>query len=68
MDVATVLYYLVAFDALLVLGSGIFAAGMYLVGTKLEMFWSRVVPAVGVLVGTSLAAGAILWIAEHLFG
>lgn len=66
-DVHSMLYAVVVFDALLLLLAGITAAFMYLVGAKFDIFWIRIVPAVVTLVGTSLAAGAVLWIATAMF-
>ena len=66
-DVHSLLYGVVVFDAMLVLCVGIVAASMYLLGAKFDIFWERIVPAVVTLVGTSLAAGAVLWIATAMF-
>ncbi len=66
-DVHSLLYGVVVFDAMLVLAVGIVAAAMHLFGAKFDVFWDRVVPAVGTLVGTSLGAGAVMWIATAMF-
>jgi hypothetical protein len=66
-DVQSVLYGVVVFDALLVLLMGIVAAFMYLIGAEFDVFRDRVVPAVITLVITSLGAGAVLWIATSMF-
>lgn len=67
LDLSAMLYYIVVFDALLVLLVGVVAAGMHLAGSKFDVFMERVVPAVATLVGTSLAAGVIMWIAAKMF-
>ena len=67
MDVNTLLYNIVIFDALLILLVGIVAASMYLFGAKFDVFWKRVVPAVATLVLTSLGAGAVAFLATKMF-
>ena len=67
MDIYQTLYYLVGFDALLVLVMGLVAAGMFLFGAKFDLFRERVIPAVIALVATGLGAGLIMWIGTKLF-
>ena len=55
-------------DAGVVMVAGLTAAFLTLTGWDTKNFYDRVVPATGIVVGTTLAAGAILAASRWVFG
>lgn len=66
-NITELLYYIVVFDALVVLVMGVMLSGIIAFDLKVTDLWYRLSRSVGVLVVTSLAAGVILWIADYMF-
>lgn len=70
MDMASVALYIGVMDASVLLIMGIVSAALFLFGTEADYFWSRLWPAVGILLATSVAAVLVLlasrWIASIL--
>lgn len=63
-----IIYAIGAFNAVVIGGLGLIGAGVTLMGKDAKTFWDRVVPACGILVGTSAAAGVVMGIARWLAG
>lgn len=61
---ATVALYLGLIDAAFALGIGAVATVALLFDIQLEKFWGRAVPAVLILIGSSIAAGIIMAVAK----
>jgi hypothetical protein len=55
-------------DAGVIVVMGIIAAGIIIAGKEAKIFWDRVVPACGVLIGTSIAAGIVMLVSEWMGG
>ncbi len=53
-------------DAILVLCVGLIAAFLVVTGKDSDIFWRRVMPATWILVGTSIAAGVIVFVARWI--
>ena len=62
----TIVLYIGVLDALFVLVLGAVSAVLYLFDIKADAFFQRIVPAVLVLIGTSIAAGIILAITRWI--
>ena len=63
-----IIYLIGAFDAAVIAGLGLVAAGLLLLGKEAAVFWNRVLPACGVLIGTSIGAGIVFSIARAISG
>ena len=67
-----IVLYLGMFDTAMILMVGVVAAVLYLFKVEPEFFYERVLPAVGIIVGTTIAAGIVMavtkWIVERLAG
>lgn len=55
-----IIYIVGVVDAAAVTIAGLVAASLQILGKDSEIFWNRVAPATGTLVGTSIAAGVIM--------
>jgi hypothetical protein len=62
------IYLIGAFDACVIALLGLTGAGITLLGKEADVFWNRVVPACGILIGTSAAAGVVMAITRWLTG
>lgn len=63
---STIILYIGILDAGFVLLIGMISAILWLFDIKAEKFFERVIPAVGVLIGTSIAAGLIMFITRYI--
>lgn len=60
----TIVLYIGAIDAFVILLLGLACAGIYLFKLEAKDFWERIVPATLIIVATSLAAGVVMLIAR----
>lgn len=68
MENFSIIFWIGAFDAVTISALGVVAAFLTITGQDAEKFWDRVVPACGILVGTSFAAGVVMAITRWLGG
>lgn len=68
MTVSSIIFYIGATDAVIIAGLGILAAILIISGQDAKKFWERVLPAAGILVGTSFAAGVVMVVTNWLSG
>ena len=57
-----------AFNAVVIAGLGLAGAMITMLGKEADVFWNRVVPACGILVGTSIASGIVMAVTRWLIG
>lgn len=60
------IFWIGALDALVIMGLGLIGAGLVVSGKESEVFTQRVLPACGIVVGTSLAAGIVVLAASWM--
>lgn len=68
MNVNFLLFYIIVGDAVVAMLLGAIAAVLTLLNVKADTFFERVPPAAAVLVLSSFAGCALLWVAGYLFG
>lgn len=67
MDIYDVLMLVVYADVLMILALGFVAAFLIATGKESKKFYDRIVPATLMIIGTSIAAGVILWVGSSMF-
>lgn len=68
MDINLILFWIIVGDAVVAMLLGAIAAVLTLLNVKADAFFERVPPAAIVLVLSSFAGCALLWVAGYLFG
>lgn len=63
-----IIFYIGAFDAVVIAALGLTGAAVTMLGKESAVFWDRVVPACGILIGTSFAAGVVVAITRWMTG
>lgn len=62
----TIVAFIGIMDATIILVMGLLSAILYLTDYKAEVFWNRIWPATGVLIGTSIGAGIVFTITHWI--
>lgn len=68
MDINLILFWIIVGDAVVAMLLGAIAAVLTLLNVKADAFFERVAQAALVLVLSSFAGCALLWVAGYLFG
>ncbi len=64
----SVVFYLGLFDAATIMLGGLVLALVILMGWDTHLLWSRVAPALGVLIASNIAAALTLWATKAVIG
>lgn len=64
----SLVFYFGLFDAGLIMLGGLFVAGCILIGKDWYGMWERIGPALGVIIGSNIAASIILGATRWLIG
>ncbi len=64
----TVVLWIGITDGITILLLGVIAAILYMFNVKADLFYDRVLPACGILVGTSIASGIVMGITKWVVG
>ena len=65
---SNIIFYIGAFDTVVIAALGMTAAGLVLFGYDSKKFWDRVWPASLITIGTTIAAGIAMLITQWISG
>lgn len=68
MEIGNIVFWIGAFDAVLIVGIGAICAAFVVLNKESEAIFQRILPATMILVATSFGAGVVMSLAKWLAG